>query len=310
MPALARPALDPSAADKFRAAGRIAGAARRLAAGLVAPGVRLAEVMEKTEAFIRSQGGGPAFPAQTSRNHIAAHYCPPPGDPTTYQEGDVVKVDIGVEVDGYVADTAQTIYLGSDPRYQRLVAAAKAALEAAIDRARPGARVTELSAAIEQAIEGHGLRPVYNLTGHGLDRWRVHTAPSIPASPDRHGDVELQPGMVIAIEPFATDGRGQVYERGRAEVFMVPRPPAKMKGLDAAAWEVIERMRGLPFARRSFPASIPASAVEATLGRLMRIGCLVSYPPLVDPDPNVRVSQYEHSLLITESGVEVLTADA
>ena len=309
MPALARPALDPAAADKFRAAGRIAGAARKLGASMIRPGVRLAEVMEAVESFIRVQGGGPGFPAQTSRNHIAAHYCPPPGDPTTYEQDDVVKIDIGVEVDGYVADTAQSVYLGTDARYQRLVAASQAALEAAVRLAGPGVRISTLSAAIENAIEAHEFRPVYNLTGHGLGRWKVHTAPSIPAVPDPHGDAELQAGMVIAIEPFATDGRGQVYERGRAEVFMLTRAPTKLKGVDPAAWEVIERMHGLPFARRSFPAGITSAAIEATLARLMRVGCLVPYPPLVDPDPAVRVSQAEHSLLITDRGAEVITAD-
>lgn len=307
MPALARPALDPAAAEKFRAAGRIASEARRLGLSLIRPGVPLLEVMTRVEEFIRSRGGGPAFPAQTSRNHIAAHYCPPPGDATRYEAGDLVKIDIGVEVDGYVADTAASLHLGGDPRYRAMVAAAEEALAAAIAAAGPGVPVSALSAAIEQAIVGRGFRPVHNLTGHGVDRWRVHTPPPVPAVPERLGDVTLQPGMVIAIEPFATDGRGQVYEQGRAEVFMLARPPHKLKGLDPEAWRVIEGLRGLPFARRSFPAPISAAAVEATLGRLLRIGCLVPYPPLVDPDPSVRISQAEHTVLITGTGREVLT---
>ncbi|MFQ5749649.1 MAG: type II methionyl aminopeptidase [Planctomycetota bacterium] len=307
MPALTRPALDPLAAEKFRQAGRVAGEARRIGASLIRPGTPLREVMEAVEAFIYSQDALPAFPAQTSRNHIAAHYCPHPGDTTVYQEGDMVKIDIGAAVDGFVGDTAETIYLGTEPVYQRLVDASRNALSAAIRAAGPGIRVNDISAAIEKEIDGLGFCPVYNLTGHGVDRWKVHTAPQIPPSPDPYSDIQLQPGMVIAIEPFATDGRGQVYEKGRAEVFMIVRNPRRMKGVDPAFWEVVEGMNGLPFARRTFPACIPRDVVENSLARLIRMGSLMAFAPLVDPDPAVRISQCEHTLLITEDGAEVLT---
>ena len=307
MPTLSRPALDPRAAEKFREAGRIACSAKELGASLIRPGTTLREVVEAVEGFIRDAGGAPAFPAQTSRNAVAAHYCPRPNDDMAYEAGDVVKLDVGVEVDGYVADNATTVYLGENPQLVRLVEASRQALGAAIETAAPGVRVREISAAIEKAIEAHGFRPVYNLTGHGVDRWKVHTAPQIPPSPDRYDDAVLQPGMVIAIEPFATTGKGQVYEQGRAEVFMLIREPRKSKGLDPAAWKVIAEMNGLPFARRTFPASMPREAIEATLARLIRTGCLVAFPPLVDPDPAVRISQTEHTLMVGEEGVEVLT---
>ncbi len=275
---------------------------------MIQPGVLLREVVETVEGFIRDHGGGPAFPAQTSRNAIAAHYCPAPQDDTRYQEGDVAKLDVGVEVDGYVADTATTAYLGEDPDLKRLVRASRAGLDAALAVAAPNMAIQELSREIERAIEGEGFHPVYNLTGHGVGRWTVHTSPQVPASPDRHDRARLLPGMVVAIEPFATDGAGQVSERGRAEVFMVTRPPRKMKGIDAAAWQVIEEMRGLPFARRSFPTSVSPDAVESTLARLLRTGCLMAFPPLVDPNPAVMISQAEHTIIVLEDGIEVTTA--
>jgi methionyl aminopeptidase len=113
--------------------------------------------------------------------------------------------------------------------------------------------------------------------------------------------------MVIAIEPFATDGKGTVHESGRSEIFALQRQPRKMKGIDPAVWQVIEDMNGLPFARRTF-AGMPADSVENTLGRLKRTGALMEFPPLVDPDPAVRVAQTEHTLIITDEGVEVTTA--
>ena len=219
----------------------------------------------------------------------------------------MVKVDIGVQVDGYVADNAQTVHLGEDPRYLRMIEASAAGLQAAIDAAGPEVPVRRLSIAIERAITAYGFRPVYNLTGHGVGRWTVHCAPSIPASPERAQRDLLRPGMVVAVEPFATDGRGQVHETGRSEIFMLQREPRKMKGVDPEVWSAIEAMRGLPFARRSL-GELPQEAVESTLMRLLRIGCLAEYPPLADPDPRVRIAQTEHTLMITADGVEVTTA--
>lgn len=112
--------------------------------------------------------------------------------------------------------------------------------------------------------------------------------------------------MVIAIEPFATDGRGTVHESGRSEIFMMQKAPRKMKGIDEDVWKVIEGMHGLPFARRTFGA-IPADAIEGTLGRLKRTGCMMDFPPLVDPDPSTRIAQTEHTLIIGEDGIEVIT---
>ena len=223
-----------------------------------------------------------------------------------FEAEDVVKLDIGVEVDGYVADNAQSKYLGTDPNWHRLVEASAAGLGAALETVGPGVKVHEVSAVIEAAIEAHGYRPVYNLTGHGVARWKVHTSPQIPASPDRGDSFIFEPGMVVAIEPFATNGRGQVTEQGRGEVFSMRREPRKMKLIDPAVWEKIEGMNGLPFARRTF-GNLPKDAVESTLARLIRIGCLAVYPPLADPDHSVRISQTEHTVIITDDGCEVIT---
>lgn len=302
------PAARPEEADAFRAAGKIAGEARKLGAAMIQPGIRLEEVILEVEAFIRSQGAGIGFPAQTSRNHVAAHYCPRPGDPTVYCENDVAKLDVGVVVDGYLADTAQTVHLGDDPRLKRLIDASASALAAAIEVAGPGVPIKDLSTVIEETILERGFRPVYNLTGHGIARWRVHTPPSVPASPDPGQKDVLRAGMVIAVEPFATDGEGHVHDQGKAEVFMLSREPRKMKGIHPEAWAVIEELNGLPFARRSFTDRVSGDDLESSLMRLLRTGCISAYPPLVDPNPEVRIAQTEHSLLITEDGVEVLTA--
>jgi methionyl aminopeptidase len=289
----------------FRAAGRIAAECREWAKTHIRPGVALREVLEGVEALIRERGAAPGFPAQSSRNSVAAHYCSPPGDPTTYQEGDCVKVDIGVHVDGYVADTAATVDLSADGRWRGLIQASADALAAAIAAVGDGVPVGELGAAIERTILAAGYNPVRNLTGHGLGRWKVHTPPQIPNQAERGGS-RLARGMVFAIEPFACNGRGYITERGRAEVFMMVRPPQRAKGLDRALLKDIEAWRGLPIARRYFQDHDPA-LLEETLGKLVRQGALMRYPPLVEDD-GVMVAQTEHSIYLGPDGVEILTA--
>ncbi|MBK7642413.1 MAG: type II methionyl aminopeptidase [Planctomycetes bacterium] len=299
------PGLDAHALDCYRKAGRIASECREWARENVKPGVTIRSVLETVEAMIRERGGEPGFPAQSSRNSIAAHYCSSPEDEQEYAENDCVKVDFGVHVDGYVADTAASIDLSKDKRWTPLVEASKSALAAAIATVGVGVPVGEVGGAIERTILKAGFQPVRNLTGHGLGRWKVHTPPQIPNYAERGGGV-FRKDTVFAIEPFACTGEGMIREAGKAEVFMMVRPPMRAKGLDRDVLKAIESWRGLPIARRYFK-HLDRALVEDTLLKLARQGSLVRYPPLVEED-GVMVAQYEHSLYLSEAGVEILTA--
>ena len=299
------PGVDDHALECHRRAGKIAAECREWARRNIRPGVTVRSVLEHVESLIRERGAQPAFPAQSSRNSVAAHYCSSPDDEMTYQTGDCVKVDIGVHVDGYIADTACSVDLSDDGRWAGLVQASADALAAAIATVGDGVAVGDVGAAIERTILAAGFEPVRNLTGHGLARWKVHTAPQIPNYGERGGG-RLKGGMVFAIEPFASTGRGYIRERGKAEVFMMVRPPRKAKGLDRAVLDAILTWRGLPIARRYF-LDLDPLAVEDTLGKLARQGSLMRYPPLVEEE-GVMVTQTEHSLYLGPEGVEVLTA--
>ena len=297
--------LEAHALDCYRKAGRIASECREWAKDHIRPGVTIRHVLESVETLIRERGAQPGFPAQSSRNSVAAHYCSSPEDEQQYAEGDCVKVDIGVHVDGYVADTAATVDLSSDKRWTPLVESARSALAAAIATVGDGVPVGEIGGAIERTILKAGFQPVRNLTGHGLGRWKVHTPPQIPNYAERGGGV-LRKDTVFAIEPFACTGKGMIREAGKAEVFMLVRPPLRAKGLDREVLKAIESWRGLPIARRYFN-DLDRNAVEDTLQKLARQGSLVRYPPLVEED-GVMVAQYEHSLYLSPEGVEILTA--
>jgi len=287
----------------LREAGRVAAAAREMGARLIVPGASLREVCEAVEGEIRRRGGDLAFPAQTSRNQVAAHYCPAPEDDTAYVEGDLAKLDIGVHIDGWVVDTAVTVNVGDHPGPGKLVEAARAALEAAIQTAGPGVSVPRVSAAIESTLRARGVRPMKNLCGHHVGRWTVHAPPPIPNTPDGAED-RLAVGAVLAIEPFATDGLGFVVEQGRPEVFRLP-PGQEAGDTDPELLAAIAAKRGLPFSRRDLRA-FARPRVEAALAALVARGRLAAYAPLVEASGR-QVAQAEHTLYVGPGGVEVLT---
>ncbi len=287
--------------DKYREAGRIASAARRRGASAVRPGVRLVDVLDDVERFIREQGGELAFPAQLSVNDTAAHDCCDLDDPRVFAEGDVVKLDLGVHIDGCIADTAETVDLGA---HADLLSASRQALEAAIAIARPGVRTRDIGAAISATMKSLGHRPVANLTGHGIAPFTIHCSPSIPNVPE--GDAVLKEGMMICIEPFATTGRGSVVEQGRAEVFGARRKLKAPRHVDGAVVDQIEARRGLPFCRREIARAHGTEVAERALRDLVRAGAIFEYPPLVER-PGAIVAQFEHTLHIHETGCEVMT---
>lgn len=297
--------MDADGLEKTREAGRIAARCREWARSEVRPGVSLRHVLETIEAMIHEAGGAPAFPAQTSRNEVAAHYCSSLDDDTVYAEGDLVKVDLGVHVDGWIADTACTVDLSSDGRWKSLVQASADALAAAIATVADGVPVGDVGAAVERTITRAGFEPVRNLTGHGLDRWKVHVSPQVPNYAERGGG-RFKAGSVVAIEPFACNGKGFIREAGKAEVFMLVRPPRSGKGIDKDVLKAIVAWRGLPIARRYF-RQFDRALVDETLTKLARQGSLVRYPPLVEQD-GVMVAQTEHTLFLGPSGVEIITA--
>ncbi len=291
--------------DALRLSGRISATARETCKKLVQPGVKLEKVALEAETIIRDMGGVPAFPCQLSRNNIAAHYCSPPDDPTEAQPNDIIKLDCGTQVDGYVTDNAVTIDLQNGPD-SVLVQASQMALENAISVMGPGASITEIGNQIESTIKAFGFNPVYNLTGHGVARYVIHCKPSIPNYPDPKAG-RLRPNQTIACEPFVCDGSGSIDEVGKAEVFGLkrrPRPKDKLpKDIEAA----LEQTCFLPFARRTLLRQLSAlERVEQALKLLDRHGLLLRYPPLAEK-PGVRVAQTEHTIFIHEDRAEVLT---
>jgi methionyl aminopeptidase len=237
-------------------------------------------------------------------NSVAAHDCCRPGDPRTFAAGDVAKVDLGVHVDGCIADTAATADLGD---HADLLCASRTALEAAIALVRPGTGTRQIGAAIQRAMQDAGHKPVANLTGHGIAPYTIHCSPAIPNVPDGT-DVRLKEGMMICIEPFATTGRGTVVEQGRAEVFGARR---KLKAPAAGSTRAsVEPDRGA-----QGPALLPprarararrGAAPSAACASCCAPGAVFEYPPLCER-PGALVAQFEHTMYVGPDGAEVMT---
>ncbi len=291
--------LDDAVFDSYREAGKIAARVLKCGAGMIRPGVPIIEVVETVEHMVTDAGAGLAFPLNLSLNEDAAHDTASIGDERLFAEGDVAKLDLGVHLDGYIADTAITVDLGD---HALLVEASVSALDAAIALVRPGVSIGELGGAIQQEIESRGFKPVVNLTGHGLARYAIHTPPSIPNLAIQGGPV-LEEGMVFAIEPFASTGSGRVSEKPRVEIFQqVSIKPVRLPAARRILSVVRER-RGMPFARRW----IPQERQDFALSNLIQQGLVRAYPVLADV-PGSIVSQYEHTFIVTAEGCIVTTA--
>ena len=262
-------------------------------------GASLLDVADFVENSILEAGFGIAFPVNISLNEAAAHDTPSPDDTRTFAEGDMVKLDLGVHLDGYIADTACTVDLGDLPL---LCEASIVARDAAIAAVRPGVTIGALGTLVAHEIKSRGFLPVANLTGHGLDQYCLHKGPNVPNIPGSGGAV-LEEGMVLAIEPFATTGTGFVHDGRREEIFsqLVRRPvrlPAARKIL-----KEIEGRNGMPFARRH----VHVKSADLALSRLIHDGIIRSYPVLSDV-PGSYVSQAEHTMIVTGDGCIVTTA--
>ncbi|MGQ9582571.1 MAG: type II methionyl aminopeptidase [Thermoplasmatota archaeon] len=290
--------------DKYRLAGRIAREARDYGVGLIREGASMLELANTVEALIISKGARPAFPVNIAVNDVAAHFTPRHDETSlVFRRGDVVKLDVGAQVDGYIGDTARTVEVGTD-NWRDMRRAAEEALSTAIEMLRPGVDLGMVGAAIESAIASRGFKSIENLTGHSLERGVLHAGISVPNVRDRGAGV-VREGDVLAVEPFATNGMGRVDGRRNSSIYRFVRKRfARTHEARALLREVELHFGTLPFSERWCMRYV-ANPVEA-LDALVRAGAVSFYPTLREVDGGI-VAQAEHTVVVGVGSTTVTT---
>ena len=201
----------------FIKAGKVAGKVLSFIEGEVKPGVQVLKICKLAEEKIMEFGAsGIAFPCNVSIDNEAAHYTSPHADTKVFPDKGLVKVDIGAHINGYISDTAITVDL--DGSYEKYIAAAKDALEAAIETVRPDVRLGEVGRSIESTIKKHGLKPIHQLSGHQLKPWILHAGKNVP-NVGMKVSSSMNLGETYAIEPFATNGNGAIKSGQYSYIF-------------------------------------------------------------------------------------------
>ncbi|EAS02321.2 type II methionine aminopeptidase (macronuclear) [Tetrahymena thermophila SB210] len=295
---------------------------RKYCQQLIRPGKKLIDICESIEEMsrflVRENGldAGIAFPTGCSLNNIAAHYSPNNGDITTIEYDDVCKIDIGVQVEGRIIDSAFTVAF--NPKYDKLLEAVKESTNVGIKEAGIDVRIPDIGAAIQEVMESYEVeidgkiypvKPIRNLCGHSIEYYRIHGNKSIPCIKSGP-NVKMEEGEQYAIETFGViNGKGIVYEDGECSHYMKdfektsvpirqPKAKALLKFID-------QNFDTLAFCRRWLDRGGQNGHI-ISLKQLCNAGIINAIPPLVDIRGSY-VAQYEHTLILKPSHKEVIS---
>ncbi|ANB13673.1 Map2p [Sugiyamaella lignohabitans] len=296
---------------------------RQYAQKTIKPGMTMIEIADLIENATRaltegngdSKKAGPGFPTGLSLNHVAAHYTPNKGDTTVLKYEDVMKVDIGVHVNGRILDSAFTLTF--DDKYDNLLAAVRDATNTGVREAGIDVRLGDIGAAIQEVMESYEVeldgktfqvKPIRNLNGHNINPFEIHGGKSVPIVKS-HDQTKMEEGETFAIETFGSTGKGYVHDEGevshyakRTNIGHVPLRLNSAKNLLA----VIDKHFGtLPFCRRYLDHAGEEKYLLA-LNNLVKSGIVQDYPPLVDI-PGSYTAQYEHTILLRPTVKEVVS---
>ncbi len=265
-----------------------------------------AEICEFAEGEIRKLGGAPAFPVNVCANESAAHYTAEIEEKRTVEEDALLKVDIGVHIDGFITDTAVTVCYNDD--LLDMTEATKAALNEAIKGIKIGVGTGEIGRIVESYASRRGYVPIQNLAGHSLEQYEVHAGVSVP-NIWGHSHSTFKQDRVYAIEPFFTtlEGSGIVVESRTRNIFgLVTRKRTREKKLNDFMDLIWVHCRTLPFAARWFRESYSKPQLDSIISELLKLKLVRAYPELVE-SKGEPVAQAEHSVATTATGLVVLT---
>src|SRR3989338_2978781 len=281
--------------EKLKQAGKIAKQVVEYARKIIKPEMPLLEIADKIEAKIIELGAKPAFPVTLSINEIAAHATPAFNG--TELARDLLKVDIGVNISAHIADTAITLDLANSDLNKKLIEAAEKALKEAINIVSLGSKINEIGATIEKVITSLGFEPIRNLSGHKIEKHNVHAGVTIPNF-DNKQNKQIEEG-VYAIEPFSTNGLGNVRDGKLSGIYHLENPRSVRDNFAREVLEFItEEYKTLPFCSRWIHKKFGTRGLLA-LRQIESAGLLHHYAQLIESGKG-KVAQAEHTVILTE----------
>jgi methionyl aminopeptidase len=294
--------MDEQDVNDYLKAGKIASEVVTLTRDFVRPGMKLIEIANFVDEKILELGGDFAFPVNLSLNEVAAHYTPSLND-ESIAEG-LLKVDLGVEINGKIADTAFSLDLTENGEYSEMIKKNEEILREAIENLGYGSKVCVVGKSIGEGLKNSRFNVIQNLSGHSLDDFDVHAGLSV-SNYDNENDFELK-DIAIAIEPFLTTGVGKVYEGPTGEIFMLQEDKNVR---DTNARKLLsfikEKYKTKPFCKRWLEKE-DFNMLGFSLKVLVREGVLHNFPVLIEASKEP-VSQQEHSILFVDGKKIVYT---
>lgn len=312
---------------EYRQGAEVHRQVRQWAQKNIKPGQTLTEIAEGIENGVRHltghQGleegdnikGGMGFPTGLSINHCAAHYTPNAGNKMVLQQGDVMKVDFGAHINGRIVDSAFTMTF--DPVYDNLLAAVKDATNTGIREAGIDVRMSDIGAAIQEAMESYEVeiggetfpvKCIRNLNGHDIRQWSIHGTKSVPIVKN-NDQTKMEEGETFAIETFGSTGKGYVREDMECSHYAIdadaPRVPLRVQSAKTLLKSIEKNFGTLPFCRR-YLDRLGNDKYLLGLNNLVQAGIVQDYPPLVDIKGSY-TAQYEHTILLRPNVKEVVS---
>ncbi|KAL4959363.1 putative methionine aminopeptidase, type II [Aspergillus stella-maris] len=320
---------DDSLLNDYRKAAEVHRQVRKYTQETVKPGQGLMSIAEDIDEGVRALLGhaglepgdslkaGLGFPTGLSLNNVVAHYTPNPGQKDIIlQRRDVMKVDFGVHINGWIVDSAFT--MSFDPVYDNLLAAVKDATNTGLKNAGIDVRISDVSAAIQEAMESYEVeiggkvypvKPVRNITGHDIKQYRIHGGKSIPFVKNSD-QTKMEEGEIFAIETFGSTGRGSIHDDvgvyGYGKSYDAPQHVSLPLASARSLYKTINENFGTIVFCRRYLDRLGLQRYLAGMNTLVQHGVVDVYPPLIDVKGSYS-AQWEHTILLRESNKEVIS---
>ena len=284
---------------KYQKASEISKKCKEYGKSIAKSGMNYLEFSKKIENKILELGGGIAFPVNISVNDIAAHDIAQIDDTRVFEKGDLVKLDIGVHIDGFIVDSAITFEIETN-NHSELINLNRKALDEALKVIKPGVKVSEIGKAVEKVVKGSKYKIIKNLTGHGIEQYDIHSGFGIPNYDTKTNDI-LERGMVIAVEPFLTDGDGMIKSGKSSGIYQLEYDKPVRLYRDVLNF-IKKEFLTLPFNIRDIQDKFGYAKAKSSIAYLVRNELLTDHQVLLEKKGSV-VSQFEHTIIVEDKPI-------